>query len=193
MARQRGARARAPRPASFGTEPYDALVGVVAEIVRREMEPLMPRLGTVKGRDGQRVIVEPWGEGSGGRREAHARKAGSNPKDNDTVILIPTGDGNFVAVDIVEDGGRPDRIGADEIERDAIDERHLKQNAVKGRHIEANSIGDREIGRNFINRSMLEGSFANSLADMGQVDRLDKRIDGMKALIDNLRDRVGQD
>ena len=104
-------------------------------------------------------------------------------------MLLPVGGGNFVALAPIAND-RDDMISGDDIERDAIEERHIKDNTIKGRHIQRNSIGANELGRNFIEKNMLRDTFSNSLADTGSITRLDRRIDGVGSRIDNLMKRM---
>lgn len=178
------------RPAiSGGSSPYDDFVGIIADIVRREMEPMTAKLGTVSGKNGRRVRVDSWDEDGVSATEEYPRQGGTKHRGGDTVVLLPVGGGNYVALSPIAND-RDDMISGDDIERDAIDERHIKQGSIKGKHIQRNSIGADELGRGFIEKNMLQGSFAGSLADTGSITRLDRRIDGVGSRIDNLMKRM---
>ena len=185
----RGGKGRAKRPAiGGGSSPYDELVTVIADIVRREMEPMMPKLGTVRGKNGRRVQVDAWDE-EGASSEEYPRQGGTKHRGGDTVVLLPVGGGNYVALSPIAND-RDEMVSGDDIERDAIEDRHIKQNAIQGKHIARNAIGANELGRNFIERSMLRDNFASSLADAGSITRLDKRIDTTNSRIQNLMQRM---
>lgn len=178
------------RPAiSGGSSPYDDLVSIFAGIVDQRMEAMMPKLGTVSGKNGRRVKVDSWDEEGASSTEEYPRQGGTKHRGGDTVVLLPVGGGNFVALAPIAND-RDDMISGDDIERDAIDERHIKQGVIKGKHIQRNSIGADELGRGFIEKNMLQSSFAGSLADTGSISRLDKRIDGVGSRIDNLMKRM---
>lgn len=188
---KQGARRR-PAVVPGGAGPYDALVGLFTEIVRQEVQAVMPRLATVKGLDGdgKNVRVQPWGEDV--ESDEGRPHGGGKKRSGDLVLLFPVGGGNEVAIGPIINTERANRetVGADEIERDAIDERHLRQNAIHGRHLAAGVIGERELGRNFINRAMLTNDLGNEIG--GKVDRsaFDTRMRGVDDKFKNVYDRI---
>lgn len=190
MARRDAGQRNRPNPA--GTTDYDLLAKLINDAIDARLGELQPRMGTVKIDGDKRVRVQfddsPDDEDSG---EGHGHGGGKKRK-GDRVVMIPVGEGNYVAVGPIMEDGRRNRemIGSDEIEKDAIDGGHLKENAIQKKHLPKNIIGRNELENKAITNDHLDDNFRNDLARKGHIDNVNKRIDGVGSRMESLQRRL---
>lgn len=115
--------------------------GIVAEflaLVRRELEPILPRLGTVTSISGShaQVSVQEWDDDAGGE-QFRARAAGINFKPGDQVVLLPTGNGEYVVTNVIaNDNAQKAVVGVNELENDAVRGRHVGGREITPAHLD---------------------------------------------------------
>jgi hypothetical protein len=183
---------KSSRPNQRGSSDYDALAAVLNNAIESRGGPKI-RMGTVKKNSDNTVDVKfDDNDTEPGRKSGHA---GGKKRAGDKVVMFDVGDGNWVAVGPVLEDGRKDReqIGADEIERDAIQERHIKQGTIKRTHFDQRTqriIGGNDLEERSITNSHLTNALSRDIARMGHVNEANKRLDGHKSRQDRFADRM---
>ena len=105
----------------------DAIVQEILTLILRELEPILPRLGTVTSITGNnaQVSVQDWDDETGGQ-QFRARAAGINFKAGDQVLMVPTGTGEYVVTNVIANTNQQKAvIGTAEVENNAIRRQHI--------------------------------------------------------------------
>lgn len=193
------ARKRARQPMAIGSSDFDALVGLMRQIVIEETAHLQPRLGTVHFTNGNEVNIRPWGEDDSDddpRGEGLARNGGHHASKGDTFILFHMGDGVDIAVGpILKSGQNPAVISGDEIMKDAIDQVHIRQGAIGNAQLQGDSVDGHALKKNVVTNGHLDNGLQNSIqnaATKSQITGLKKNIDGLSHRINELANKVHQ-
>lgn len=187
------------RPNTRGSSDYDALASVLASAMDSRADRGFRMVTFKKNSDNEVEFKFDDNDSEPQRKGAHA---GNKKRAGDKGIAFDIGDGNWVALGPIMENGRKDReqIGADEIERDAIQERHIKQGTIKRSHfdqrtqriISGNDLEERSIADEHLSRGL-----ARDIARIGHINNANSRMDGHVSRLDRHKNRLkkldGQD
>jgi hypothetical protein len=166
---------------------HEQLVKSIRSMVQEMIDASVPKMATVTGQDGGKVLVQMDNEDTP-RQLGFSRKNGQRYNPGDRVVTMPTGSGDdhVILGTITNAQGEGEQaVGNPDLIDQSVDENKIKPGAVKKTHIAPNAVGNSEVGSQEIQGSsgggttnIKQGSIAKKDFDNPTANQLDGAVQG---------------
>src|SRR5690348_14518995 len=128
---------------------HEDLVKTIMDVVGKMIDARVPKMGTVTGNDGGKVVVQMDDEDTP-RQLGFSRKSGQRYNPGDRVVTMPTGSGDdhVVLGSIINTQGKGEQaVGNPDLIDGSVDNNKLGKGSVQAQHMTPNSVLNDTIGQ----------------------------------------------